>query len=139
MGNGARVALICTFLIIAFPFGIILLLMLFSLIGNAKQTGYIYITNILDYVVVYIFLNFSIPLFISTSLIFIRHAGRKATEVIAALLLVLLLIDIKPLIGVIEDASAGVLVGIPWTTVLMALHAVLFALVLWMSRRMARA
>ena len=120
MGTVARWTVGCINLIAAIPFGIILLLMLFTVIGNASATGYVYVKGIFDFIFFYIFLNFAIPLFIGVFFLFVKTVNRRLALSAGAMTALLLLMDIQPMTSLAQDIQAGVRIGIPWTALLMA-------------------
>lgn len=139
MGKIARGLISFTYLFISLPFGIIFLLMLFTIFKNLNTTGYVYVRGMFDFIFIYIFLNFVLSLLIGTLLVFVRNAGPRLIKTVTCLTFVLLLHDLPPIVTLVEDMTAGIRIGIPWPVLLMSIHAILFiALVrIWLSFRTA--
>jgi len=127
MGKAARRVISCAYLFISIPFGIIFLLMLFTVLKGLDTTGYVYVKGIFDFVFVYIFLNFLLSLLMGSFLMFVNEVNPLLMKTVTVLTFVLLMHDLPPLKAVVEDIESGVPVGVPWPVLLMAIHVILFA------------
>jgi hypothetical protein len=126
MGKLSRGILAGTFIFLSIPFGIVFLLMLFTMFKNFNVSGTVHIKGMFDFIFVYIFLNFLISLLIGLALVFLKNIGNVLVKIQTGMVFFLLLYDIPPLKSTISDMHKGVPIGIPWTTILMVIHIILF-------------
>jgi hypothetical protein len=138
MSGVARGMISFTYLFISLPFGVIFMLMCFTIFKNVNTTGMVYVRGLFDFIFVYIFFNFLLSLMIGVALIYVSKPNRTLVKTITAVTFILLLHDIPPIKALIEDWQAGVRIGIPWTALLMVVHVFLFATLIRIVRRQGR-
>jgi hypothetical protein len=139
MSGIARGMISVTYLFISFPFGIIFMLMCFTIFKNVNTTGMVYVKGLFDYIFVYILLNFLLSFLMGTTLIYVRKPNPTLVKTVTVLTFILLLHDIPPIKALIEDWQAGVPIGIPWPALLAGVHLILFAALIRIVRRKGRA
>jgi hypothetical protein len=123
------------YLFISLPFGIIFLLMLFTIFKNLNSTGYVYVKGIFDFIFIYIFLNFLLSFLMGALLLAVSEVNAGLLKTVTLLTFVLLLHDLPPLKTLVEDMQAGIPIGIPWPALLLAAHAILFIMLATTLRR----
>jgi hypothetical protein len=135
MSGAARGMISFTYLFISFPFGIIFMLMCFTIFKNLNTTGMVYIWGFFDFIFIYIFFNFLFSFLMGVVLIYVRSPNRTLIKTITIATFILLLHDIPPIKALIEDMQSGVRIGIPWPALLATVHIFLFASLLRIVRR----
>lgn len=126
MSRVAKGVISGVYLFISLPFGIIFLLMLFTIFKNLTTTGYVYIKGVFDFIFVYIFLNFLLSFIMGALLLAVSEVNELLLKTVTVLTFVLLMHDLPPLKTLIEDMQAGKTIGIPWPALLLAAHVILF-------------
>lgn len=135
MSRLAKGIISSAYLFISFPFGIIFLLMLFTIFKNLNTTGYVYVKGIFDFIFVYIFLNFLLSFLMGAALLAVRQVNAILLKTVTFLTFVLLLHDLPPIKALVEDMQAGVPIGIPWPALLLAAHVILFIMLTSILRK----
>jgi|GEM_PF-3604708 len=138
MSGTARGMISVTYLFISFPFGIIFMLMCFTIFKNLNTTGMVYVKGLFDYIFVYIFLNFLLSFLVGVVLIYVRNPKPRLIKAVTVVTFILLLHDIPPIKALIHDWHRGVRIGIPWPALLTGVHVIMFASLVRIVRGLKR-